>query len=170
MGALATTARPTDRYLTKGYYAVRRHIPAVKTTAIGAHLETEPLRFSMQSRIVALLTERMKLMTTHVSPRFSAQSFYLADGTIRYYATLDWGGPAHDVLAAWLSSTPALHILAVETRLLPSLRNVVDLGGGRTGLIVSWNGGDSGGLQLVEYRDSMSLQQMPHLYEISAGE
>ena len=54
---------------------------------------------------------------------------------------------------------------------LPRLRNVVDLGAGRTGLIVSiWYGEDSGALQLVEYRDGMSLQQMSHLHEIEAGE
>jgi hypothetical protein len=163
IGALATTARPMDLYLTKGYYAVRHHKPAPKTITLGAHLATEPQRFSVQSRIVALMTQHMKTPTTRESPPFSVQSFYLATGALRYHAALG-------ALGAWLTPTPTLRILATETLLLPSLRNVVELGGGRTGLIVSWNGGDSGGLQLVGYRDGMSLQQMPHLHEISAGE
>jgi hypothetical protein len=176
IGAPATVARPMDLYLTQGYYAVRRHKSAPKAITTGAHLVTEPLRFSVQSRIVALLTQRMKALTTNVSPRFSVQSFYLANGALRYYAKLDWSShvvgnnDADDMLSGWLTPVPMLRILAVETHLLPSLRNVVGLGDGRTGMIVAVFGEDSRSLQLVEYRDGASLAQMPHLHEISAGE
>lgn len=82
IGALATVERPMDIYMTQGYYAVRRHKPAAKTTALGARLAAEPLPFSVQSRIVALLPQRMKPLTTpgewaplqDISPRVSVQS------------------------------------------------------------------------------------------------
>jgi hypothetical protein len=160
-----------DPYLTKGYYAVRHHMPTAKTPgpwcapgdraaslqctipdSCAAHSANE---YAHDARVAAVLGT--VLLSRQRRPSL------LRD------AGLDWSTPAHDVLTAWLTSAPTLRMLAVETY-LPSLRNVVELGGGRTGLIVSWNDGDSGNLQLVEYRDGMSLQQMPHLHKISAGE
>ena len=191
IGALAAVKDRDVLFLHTDYYAVRRHRPETGRPAIAnkpsdwAHIVDEPLRFSVQSRIAALLTQRMKVLAPpeewahfqNVSPRFSVQSFYLADGALRYYAMLDWGSHVtvdsediDDMLCGWLAPTAVPRILAVETHLLPNLRNVVELGAGRTGLIVDWHFGDSGGLQLVEYRDGMNLKQMPHLNEISAGE
>jgi hypothetical protein len=50
------------------------------------------------------------------------------------------------------------------------LLNVVDLGGGRTGIIVQLTGGDSEALNVLEYRDAISLRQMPALQSVSMGE
>ena len=50
------------------------------------------------------------------------------------------------------------------------LLNVVDLGGGRTGIIVQLTGGDSEALNVLEYRDAISLRQMPALQSVSIGE
>lgn len=96
---------------------------------------------------------------------------------------MDWSSraagndEANDVLAAWLTPTPTLRILAVETRSsagviaqLPSLFNVVDLGGSRTGVIVNRVGEDDSALRLFEYRDGASLADMPLLQQIDAGE
>jgi hypothetical protein len=195
IGALARVAQPDDLYLTKDYYAVRRHRPVstpehIPTSASEyAHIVDQPLRFSLQSRIVALLTQRMKAIVKpeewtrlqNVSPRFSVQSFYLSNGGLRYYAKLDWNShvvgndESNDVLAAWLAPAPTLRILAVETRWssgadLPALHNVVDLGEGRTGAIVSSFGEDSGALRLLEYRDGISLPQMRRPHETAAEE
>jgi len=197
VGALATTARPVDLYLTKGYYAVRRHrlvsvpVPVPKSAAGYAHLLDQLLPFDTQTEIVELMKQRMKTIATqeewarlqNVSPRFSVQSFYLAGGGLRYYAKLDWSSraarndEANDVLAAWLTPSPSLRILAVETHSsagliaqLPSLFNVVDLGGGSTGVIVNRVGEDDIALRLFEYRDGASLADMRLLQQIAAGE
>lgn len=103
------------------------------------------------------------------------QSFRLANGSLRYYARANWetekepNDGSNDALGAWL--TPSLQILAIETgtspygfeSALPNLLNVVDLGGGRTGVI-----GRS--LSLVEYHDGASLREMSTLQALSAGE
>jgi len=47
---------------------------------------------------------------------------------------------------------------------------VVDLGGGRTGIIVTRSGEDSNSTDLVEYRDGVDLGQMRVLQSIGAGE
>jgi hypothetical protein len=192
IGALATVKDRDTGYLSDGYYAVRRHKQVAQTMDARVRLVADPQRFGLQIRIVGLLTQRMKEIVApeewahlqNVSPRFSVQSFYLANRALRYYAKLDWSPHAlgndetNDILGAWLTATPALRVLTIEIRKppgilyaqLPVLQNVVDLGGGRTGMIVDLPGADSTSLQLVEYRDGMSLKQMPHLYEISAGE
>ncbi len=109
------------------------------------------------------------------------QSFRLANGSLRYYARANWetekepNDGSNDALGAWL--TPSLQILAIETgtspygfeSALPNLLNVVDLGGGRTGVIVSVSG-DGRSLSLVEYHDGASLREMSTLQALSAGE
>jgi hypothetical protein len=52
----------------------------------------------------------------------------------------------------------------------PELFNVLDLGDGRTGIIVQFLGGDSRALDLLEYRDGISLARMHVLQSISFGE
>jgi hypothetical protein len=49
------------------------------------------------------------------------------------------------------------------------LLNVIDLGRGRTGILVATTGEDSQGLVLLEYRDG-PLQAMRKLFLISAAE
>jgi hypothetical protein len=52
----------------------------------------------------------------------------------------------------------------------PILRNVVDLGHGQTGLIVTFVGQDSMSLALLQYRDGATLGQSRTLHAISAAE
>jgi len=134
----------------------------------------------------------MKTMATDIqrrraektSPVFEVSAFRLADGTLRYYARAEWK-PEKDLdrtgfaLGAWISPSPTAHILALQERtcgyddfasVLPNLLNVVDLGSGKTGIIIGINGDDSTALNLVEYRDGVDLRQMQVLQTIGAGE
>ena len=53
---------------------------------------------------------------------------------------------------------------------LPTLLNVVDLGGGKTGMIIGSNGEDGSSTDLLEYRDGVDLRHMRMLQSIGAGE
>jgi len=168
--------------------------PRPKTTAEYrkyAGLLDAPIRFDIQTQIARLLDQRMKTEATDseqrlaggVPPALKVQSFQIADGSPRYYVRADWkSGKEKELqhpyaLAAWVSPRPTLHILAVEKRTtgygdlgLPDLLNVVDLGVGRTGIIVEIEGDDSRELVLADYRDGASLKNMPILQFISVGE
>jgi hypothetical protein len=156
-----------------------------------AHLVDELVQFGVQSQIAALLNDRLKVEANDAVRReaekaalaFDVQPFAVADGTLRYYVRAEWksgeetqGRPTY-ALAAWIAPQPTLHILAVEMLNtapdggeLPKLFNLVDLGDGRTGIIVQLSGGDSRALDLLEYRDGISLAQMRVLQSISFGE
>jgi hypothetical protein len=198
IGALATSEKDKQDwlYFMKGYLVVRRHreLPggggkarqSIRT--VFARLLDEPVRFDIQSKIVGLLTDRMKTMATDakrheaesVSPSFAVQQFRLADGSLRYYARAGWKsgkGPREKLiygLAAWIAPLPTLHVQAVESRAgfeyLPDLLNVIDLGGGKTAIVFSEHGDDSGSLSLVEYHDGVDLSHMRTLQSIGAGE
>jgi hypothetical protein len=58
---------------------------------------------------------------------------------------------------------------AIDSSELPDLLNVVDLGGGKTGIIFGISGEDSGSLNLAEYSDGASLREMRSLHSIGAG-
>jgi hypothetical protein len=154
-------------------------------------MENEPVEFSIQSQIVALLTDRMKVLATDTqrqraestSPVFQAQAFRVADGSLRYYARAFWK-PVKDLdrtsyaLGAWVAPLPKLRILAVEERtcgyedfecVVPNLLNVVYLGG-KTGLILSNRADEYTGLSLVEYGDGLTVKRMRTLQSIGAGE
>ena len=120
-----------------------------------------------------------------VQPAFKVQPFQVADGSLRYYVRAEWKSGKESknkstyVLAAWMTPLPTLHILAVEKRTspydgidygLPNLLNVVDLGDGRTGIIVDIKGLDSTQLDLKEYRDGDSIRSMRVMQSISSGE
>ena len=47
---------------------------------------------------------------------------------------------------------------------------LIDLGDGRTGIVAETSGLDSHSLDLVEYRDGVSLRDMRSLQSIGAGE
>jgi len=82
-------------------------------------------------------------------------------------------------MAAWVVAEPKLSIVAVQEStspydgldtLLPKLLNAVDLGGGRTGIILSISGEDGTSTRLLEYRDGVDFQHMRILQTIEAGE
>jgi hypothetical protein len=147
-----------------------------------ASLFEEPLRLDLQTQIASLLTERMKMMATaeqrrqaeNLAPTLAVQAFRLADGCLHYYARAEWRaedkpyGPPTFALAAWMAPQPKLHILAVEKITspygfldeLPDLLNVVDLGDGRTGIIVNISGSGDSTLGLWEYKEGADLGHM----------
>ena len=158
-----------------------------------AALLDEPVPFDVEAKLAELLTMRMKTETSdtehkaagNVSPALKVQSFHLADGTLRYYVRAEWNpgteptGKSNYLLAAWVSPHPTLRILALEKRTsqyggindgLPDLLNVVGLGSGKTGIILSVRGEDSSELTLTEYKDGISAQKMPVIQSIGAGE
>ena len=149
-----------------------------------AGLSDEPVRLDIQTQIAALLTERLQAtiaqqsQATNLEPTLAVQTFRLADGFSRYYARVEWraegepeGSPSF-AMGAWIAPQGGLHILAVEpitspygfTDELPNLLNVVDLGEGSTGIIVSITGPGEDTLGLWEYHDGDNLSQM-HLYQ-----
>ncbi len=108
----------------------------------------------------------------------AVQALRLADGELRYYARAEWraddkpSGPPILAVGAWIAPQPALHILALEKITspygfldeLPTLLNVVDLGGGNTGIIANISEPDGNTLGLWEYRDGADLSHM-HLFQ-----
>jgi hypothetical protein len=201
IGALATLDDSgKELLLSRNYYVVRRHLepaaapyPPSDQQPVSAGIEDEPVRFDIQTQILDLLTQRMQAAATEserrdaqgISPIFNAESFRVADGTLRYYARAEWkwGKPedlrSNFALAAWIIAEPKLRIAAVQTTtspydgldtLLPKLLNVLDLGGGRTGIILSISGEDSASTRLLEYHDGIDFQHMRVLQTIEAGE
>lgn len=198
IGALATVSHPDYLLFTRGYYVLRHHQEqrddAAKrdTNVPPVGLVDEPIRSDIQNRMASLLNEQMKIAADNdnrreaerVPPALAVQTFRVADGSLRYYVRAQWK-PANQadnespyMLAAWMTPKPTLHILSLETRTssygfdsgLPKLLNVIDLGGGRTAIIVSSAGDDSMSLDLLEYRDGLSLRHMASLNSVNCGE
>jgi hypothetical protein len=158
-----------------------------------AGLRDEPIRFDVETQIAALLDQRMKMEATEaerrlaqgVAPALKVQPFQVADGSLRYYVRAEWRSGKETnlqypyTLAAWITPLPNLQILAVEKRTsagygiadgLPDLLNVVDLGAGRTGIIVHVSHGESIELDLSEYRDGVGVKNMQVMQSLSVGE
>lgn len=196
IGALATVVGDCPLLAGTDFYVVRTHKePICGTKPRPAHpvripthfatLVNDPVRFDLQTRMVALLTERMRSIASEEArqtaeghpPAFAVQPFQVSDGSLRYYATVKWKSgsvPADSdfSLSAWFTATPTLRILAIEGDQNFDLQilNVADLGGGRTGMIVENQGEDSISTELLEYRDSSDAAHMRHLQSLAAGE
>jgi hypothetical protein len=180
IGALATIDHPTENRLNEDrYYAVRRHI-ALSRVQAGPHaaLIEAAVRPDIQTQTVSLLNDAAGNHAHGMPPTFKMQQFTVPDGSLRYYARAEWGSGKLYALGAWLSPRPVLQILALEKQTatygfdddLPVLRNVVDLGNGKSGIIVSINGEDGRQLSLLEYRDGLDLRQMRMLQSLGAAE
>jgi hypothetical protein len=198
IGAIGVVAKTGRRFFTKDYYAVARHIATrpSKTKARPrqpvrkAEFGDTVVQSETRNRIAGLLTDRLKADTDSVArsaastvePSVSVREFRSADGGSRYYAAAVWPfseGQERSAfkLAGWLAATPTLKLLAVETCLceietpqLPRLLNVVDLGRGRTGVIVEIKGQYLWEFALYEYRDGFDLRKMRLLQIMSVGD
>jgi hypothetical protein len=126
----------------------------------------------------------VRLKAGNIVPAFNVQAFTLADGGLRYYVRAEWksgeeaeGDPTY-VLGAWMALEPRLHILAVAHKTssygfegyLPVLLNVIGLGNGKTGLIISTQRDESSYLNLCEYRDGDDIAHMRCLQSIGSAE
>jgi len=199
IGALATPERADRLIFTRDYYVVRRHIepppntpkPKFDPKAPIVRLDPDPVPFDIETRAATLITERMKGAATpedlrrraeKISPTLTVQRFTIADGSTRYLLWADWRsaqGPGYEStvrLAAWLAPSPSLHFLAVEPPgagdgvQKENLLNVVDLGSGRTGIVVYIEGADSRGIQLKEYKDGADLKHMRAIQSVGVAE
>jgi hypothetical protein len=158
-----------------------------------AGLRDEPIRIDVENQIAALLNQRMKMEATDgqlrlaegAAPALKVQPFQVADGSLRYYVRAEWKSGKESnsqypyTLGAWITPLPTLRILAVERRTsegygsadgLPDLLNVVDLGAGRTGIIIQVSAGESLELNLSEYRDGIGTQSMAVMQSLGVGE
>lgn len=132
----------------------------------------------------AVAPAAVRLQAEKIVPAFTVQAFTLADGSLRYYVRAEWksgaepnGDPTY-VLAAWMAPEPKLHILVVTHKTspygfehdLPVLLNVIGLGNGKTGVIISSEGEDSSYVGLFEYRDGDDLAHMRCLQLIGSAE
>lgn len=192
IGALASANQPNYLFSTNGYYAVRRHEESdhkFRPATSYAGLSDEPVPFDLQTEMVSLLAQHMTTTATDgerrvvegKSPAFTVRAFRVAGGGLRYYATAEWLSGTHAAtpdfsLAAWCDPAPVLHALAFEVDRnpdlyqLPRILNVVELGRGRTGMIVGKSGEDSSATVLVEYRDGADVAHMRVLQSIGARE
>ena len=105
-----------------------------------------------------------------------------SDGKSRFYVTAMWpftqsAGRAAFKLGGWFATKPAVQLLAAETcsceidtPQLPRLLNVVDLGRGRTGVIVEIKGEFMWEFALYEYRDGFDLRKMRLLQSMAVGD
>ena len=193
IGALGTLDRPDTLLFQPDYYVVRRHdsgrVPAAAPN--GASLLKTTVPFDGQAQIVAVLGERLKSDTSisvseaarNAPPAFVIQAFTLADGSLRYHVQAEWragrerGYQLLHSFAAWMAPEPKLRIVATDRLTFGSdavgeqnLLNVVDLGDGRTGIILRVLRGESIGLRLVEYQEGAGLAGMPVLQTISFAE
>jgi hypothetical protein len=189
-----------DHIVDRPYYAVSRHgtyhlthpEAAMTDPRKYASLSQDPIPFDIQTQIAANLAaiessggeQCAQTIAQRISPAFVTQRFALADGTSRYYVRAEWKLPGQArndkvcALAAWMTLEPKVRVLATEQTTsfygfeaeLPQLMAVVDLGKGRTGLVVSISGEDSAYVDLVEYRDGADLSKMRVLQSIGAGE
>jgi hypothetical protein len=193
IGAIGTLDRPDTLLFQPDYYVVRTYDPGRIRTAApnGASLLKTTVPFDGQVQIAAVLAERLKSDTSisvseaarNAPPAFVIQAFTLADGSLRYHVLAEWragrerGYQLLHSFAAWMAPEPKLRILAIDRLTFGSdaageqnLLNVVDLGDGRTGIILRVLRGESIGLRLVEYREGAGLAGMPVLQTISFAE
>jgi hypothetical protein len=189
IGAIVNLDRP-EIPLSQDWFVARRHIeippgPHTSMSPPHAQLLKEPVPFDIQTQIASIMKQRMRMMADppvraaaeKVAPAFTVQSFSLADGRIRYYVRCEWHVGKGFLFGAWLAPQPALHIVGVERRTasygfetdLPNLLNVLDLGDGRTAIVLSSSGEDSEYLGLLEYHDG-GWHKMHQLQAMSAGE
>jgi len=192
IGAIGLVSGDDLSRLTMDYYAVRRHRrpaePGAAMTArpSSARLVKAPVVPSVTGSMATLLGDRLKAAGMHSAAGATAisivraQSFTTTRGDPRYFVVGQLGsGRACRTIDAWLGAAPVLHVIATETVVDgcdgtmangTTLLNVVDLGAGRTGLVVLQRGGDGMALQLIEYSDGLDLPHMRKWQTISFGE
>jgi hypothetical protein len=165
--------------------------PKFDPNAIIVKLDPDLVPFDIQAKVAALMIERMKIEAVppdlrvklgNISPTLEVQRFTIADGSTRYHVWADWrseGPRGFDSivrLGAWITPSPAIRFLAVEPLSdydgvqKENLLNAVNLGGGRTGIVVNVQGEDSRAIELREYRDGVTLTGMRLLNDIGVGE
>lgn len=174
IGAMVSLDK-TDIPLLEDWFVARKHIQS-KTNPGPARLLKAPVTLDLESTIASLVNKQK------TSPMLTVQAFTLADGSWRYYARCGWNDPDAQfnpavAIGVWLSPEPMLHVLATEPKTssygfdvaVPRLTNVLDLGDGRTALIVESFGDDSMATQLLVYKDG-PIKNMEVLQTLASAE
>jgi hypothetical protein len=192
IGALGRVADTNRDGLRKDYYIVSdRNTSSVpppspaRAARAGLSLARVPTSVTSQAGAVirahvqADTRSRLRARAAGRGPAIQrAQQFTLANGSVRYYMFGNFGeGADGDVcrFGAIVAAAP-LRVLSVdESACLNAngeavLLNVLDLGGGRTGVIVDRFLGDGRALELVRYDETLSLFRMPTLQSLSSAE
>lgn len=180
----------------RDYYAAHRYEPRASVGAApaspssaAARLRTESTPASTRDRIIALLHTVLAHDTSadvRVEERSlpltvkGIQPLAIAGGAPRHYVTaqLRRDGTHCSNAASWLSPRPELRTLALDVVSCsydappdsPPLVNVVHLGLGRTGLIVTFDYEDGEALERIDDVDGSRLGAMRVLWSIGAGE
>lgn len=193
IGALGTVPTEDLQYFTQRYYAVRRHgmrrTISVPRQATFAGLSNRPVARTTKDRVALLIHERLKGDKTQDHPdvqRFPPkverlQAFAISGGGRRYFASATQrSAVACAVFNGWFAATPTLHVLtAGRSRSTcelghdtspPRLLSALEIGGGRTGLVVDVTEYDGRSLYLLEYEDGKNFDQMRTLWFLRAGE
>jgi hypothetical protein len=192
VGAIGVVSAGDSPMLTKDYYAVRRHGgsadqgAAMTARSSSARLLRAAVAPSVTTAIASVLGERLNAPPTRAAAGGAAisiaraQGFTTTSGDLRYFVVGQSGsGKACKTINAWITPAPVFQVVAAETIVDGcngtltqglSLLNVVDLGVGRTGLVILLRGGDGMALELVEYRDGFDLPHMRKWQSISFSE
>jgi hypothetical protein len=141
---------------------------------------------NIQTRAASLVRERLEADPFYASAAQQTppsikemQPFTVAGGGGRYYMRAELrASQLCATIGAWLAPAPTLRVVAAQVSGChddflpdaPRLLNVVDLDGGRTGIILSFAGGDGSKLELFEYRDGVDVTDMRSLQSISYAE
>jgi hypothetical protein len=179
VGALATIAPDDLKFFTGDYYAVRRAstLTASRTKTF-AHLIRSPVQPAVRTRIATLV----RTGTSAERPPASIdrlQELALSGGRHVYLANAaSRSRTACAQFRFWLEAVPSLKVIAFNRSACEPDREVeaarvlavIEIGEGRTGLVVDSPGFDGRSLELTEYRDGEDLAATPTLWLISVAE
>jgi hypothetical protein len=192
IGALGTVAVEDLHFFTQKYYAVSRHgamqsagLSRASGPATFAGLRSQPVPPTTKRQIVALIRARLKAdASAQDVERFPPtvqrlQEFAISGGGRRYFASaIQRSRTACTAFSAWFARTPTLRVLTAGSQGCdlvhhiepPRLLDALEIGDGRTGLVVDFPGFDGRSLQLLEYADGQDFDHMPTRWMVSAAE
>lgn len=190
VGGLATLSAADLPYLTRDYYVVRRRGTSAPKTSSHVGILAESVGASEREQISKLIAARLAADSDSAVRRDARQlplkisdvTAFTVPGGVRYYvrAVLEGADRTHVCTKAgvWLAAEPSLRITAIEPSTCTfdfppaaeRLLNVVDLGDGRVGLVMEFNGEDSRSIHLYEYRDGVGISGMRLLHSIGVAE
>ena len=170
IGALGRVAAPDLARLRGNYVVIRRPDSPDAARGSRAILTEGPVPSGVTAKLLAIVGGTRVI---------AAQSFTTAGGETRQFvvATVGTGRECRTRLT-WLTGQPESRVLAVEDRPFCGgtlyaglrLRAVVDMGSGRTGLVVVLQGSGGREVKLVEYQDGLKLEEMRVWQTISVGD
>jgi hypothetical protein len=170
IGALGRVAAPDLAKLRGNYVVIRRPDSPDPARGSRAGLTEGPVPSAVFPKLLAIVGGTKVI---------AAQSFTTAGGEARQFvlATVGTGRECRTRLT-WMTGQPESRVLGTEDRPFCGstlyaglrLRAVVDMGNGRTGLIVVLQASWGRVVKLVEYRDGLTLEEMRVWQTISVGD